>query len=350
MKKIILIIMTTALLMTGLIGCSSNPVTSKSQSEASGESSSSKSNPASISASPNPSASSEIPFSTPASSSASSVKTSSAVHSAVESVTIAPQGKTYKPATTSLTGTISFSGSTSVYPVIAALTEAFKKQYPNVKIQITNVTGSGAGLADAKSGSVSFGMRSSAWDSTTAASNPTIKPYQIAIDGVAIVVHPSNTLANITLAEIKLIYQGTDMNGINAPVNREDGSGTKTCFKDIIAASSYRGVIVSSTDAVALAVAGNAGAIGYMSLGSVGSNVKKLNVEGIEPTSTNVVNGTYKMSRPFLLLRRTDRSMNAAEKEFLKFALSSDGQKVISQSNFIPLADTQIANELAKIS
>ncbi len=274
-----------------------------------------------------------------------------AASTAAATTAAAAQGNTYKPAPASLTGTISFSGSTSVYPVAAALTEAFKKQYPKVKVQITNVTGSGAGLADAKAGTVSFGMRSSAWKTSD---GDNINNYQIAMDGVGIIVHPTNGLTNVKFADIKSAYEGT-LTGVTAPISREAGSGTRTCFEDILKGNggipkyAANTQYLASTEAVATAVAGNPNSIGYMSLGAIGTNVKKLSVDGIEATEENVLNGTYKFSRPFLLLRRNDRPLNAVEKEFLKFTLSKEGQKIIKDSNYIALSDAQIDTETAKI-
>lgn len=267
-------------------------------------------------------------------------------------------GKSYKPVSKSLTGTVSFSGSTSVYPSIAALTEAFKKQYAKVKINITNVTGSGAGLIDAKAGKVSFGMRSSEWASSDASSSPNITPYQIAMDGVAIVVNKSNTsVSNMKIDEIQSVYEGKTQYGLSDPVSREAGSGTRTCFEDIMKsyasnkkAPSYKGgEIASSTVAVENIVSKNTHAIGYMSLGAVNASVKKISVEGVDANETNVLSGSYKFSRPFLLLRKTDKKLSTVEKEFLKFVYSTQGQNIIDKCNFIKLSNAQIASQLAKI-
>jgi len=281
-------------------------------------------------------------------------------------------GKTYTPVAKSLSGTISMSGSTSVYPATAALTEAFKKLYPNVKISITNVTGSGAGLSDANNKKVSFGMRSSEWADADATKNPNIVAHTIALDGVALVVNTANPLANITVDQLFGIY-GVGATVTNwkslAPsydhpisvVSRESGSGTRTCFQDVMKGlgSAYElksgydtqgnSVISASTDAVKTSVKNNANAIGYMSLGSVDSSVKKLQFNGIEATEANVINGSYKFSRPFLLLSNKTKTMSAAEKEFLKFALSKDGQEIIKKGGFISLDDASIQRELGKI-
>lgn len=281
-----------------------------------------------------------------------------------------PTGKTYTPAAKSLSGTISMSGSTSVYPATAALTEAFKKLYPKVKISITNVTGSGAGLSDANNKKVTFGMRSSEWDESTAKSNSNIVAHTIALDGVALVVNTANPLDDITGEQLFSIYKPgstvTNWKDIIASydkpisaVSRESGSGTRTCFQDVMKGLKFElksgydtngnSDIAASTDSVKTKVKGNANAIGYMSLGSVDSSVKKLKFNGVEATEANVISGDYKFSRPFLLLSNKTRTMNDAEKEFLKFALSKDGQEIIKKGGFINLDDASITKELAKI-
>jgi len=191
-------------------------------------------------------------------------------------------GNEYKPLK-SLKGTVSFSGSTSVYPAIAALGEAFRKHYPKVKVSITNVTGSGAGLTDANGKKVSFGMRSSAWDDKTAKENEKITPFSIALDGVAIVVHPNNKISNVTKDNLAELYKvgakttrwsqlsGSGFTNDILAVCREAGSGTRDCFETVVPGlkgtaydSEKNRQIAASTDAVKTAVKGNTKAIGYM--------------------------------------------------------------------------------------
>jgi phosphate transport system substrate-binding protein len=347
MRRTAAILLMIALMATGLASCASNPVsptTAPTSAPTSAPTTAPTSDPAATST--------PAPTTDPAATDAPT-PTAAATSTPAAPTPTPLVGKTYVPASASLTGTVSFSGSTSCYPAIAALTEAFKAKYPKVKILITNVTGSGAGLADAKTGTVSFGMRSSAW---SIADGANINPYQFALDGVAVVVNTANNAVasdgiadNINTANLKAIYEGTDIFGITAPVNREIGSGTRTCFMDILKAASYRGVQLASTEAVAAEVAGNANAIGYISLGSVTSAVKVLSYNGIAATEANVLNLTYKFSRPFLLLRRNDRPFTAAEKEFLKFLYSADGQAIVHSSGFIKLSDALLATEYAKI-
>jgi len=279
-------------------------------------------------------------------------------------VNVIAAGSDYVPVK-SLKGTVRLSGSTSVYPAIAALGEAFKLHYPKVKISITNVTGSGAGLSDANAKKVSFGMRSSAWDEKAAVDNANITPYTIALDGVAIVVHPDNKISNITKDNLADIYKidatktkwsqltGSSFTNDILAVCREAGSGTRDCFETVVPGlkgtaydSEKNRQIAASTDAVKTAVKGNTQAIGYMSLGSVDSSVKALTFEKVIANKTNVQNGSYTFQRPFLLLFNNTKKMTDVEKEFLKFIYSKEGQEIIAKGGFVDLSQASINTEL----
>ena len=281
-------------------------------------------------------------------------------------VNVMAAGSDYTPVK-SLKGTIKFSGSTSVYPAIAALGEAFKKHYPRVRVTITNVTGSGAGLSDANNKKVSFGMRSSAWDEKTANDNADITPYTIALDGVAIVVHPDNKITNITKDNLANIYKvdatatkwnqiaGSGFSNEVLAVCREAGSGTRDCFETVVPGlkgtaydSEKNRQIAASTDAVKTAIKGNTQAIGYMSLGSVDGSVKALTFEKVVANKENVQNGSYTFQRPFLLLFNNTKKMTGVEKEFLNFVYSKEGQEIIAKGGFVDLSQDSLNAELKK--
>jgi len=278
-----------------------------------------------------------------------------------------PQGQTYTKKT-SLTGKVSFSGSTSVYPAIAALTESFKKMYPKVTVEINNVTGSGAGLLDANNGTVSFGMRSSVYKGS-GDDKGKLNAYQIAWDGVAIVANLDASTkealgGKISTAELAYVYSGSGSPAAArkaaldklVPIDREDGSGTRTCFQDSTGKPGRKtGITVTqSTDAMKQAVKDTTNGIGYISLGSA-SGMTILGVSksdtgaAIAASTATVLDGTYPISRPFVLLRLKSRKLTAAEKEFLTYALSKEGQDIIIKSNFEPLSATQITAELAQV-
>ena len=270
------------------------------------------------------------------------------------------------PGLNTLRGTVSISGSTSLYPVMATLTEAFKKVAPNVTVNFSDVTGSGAGRTRANNNQVSFGMVSAEWSSSNAAQFPNFIPIQICIDGVAVIVNPSNTLTNITRADLLKVYGiqdrvlnwsgvgGSDL-AINV-VNREDGSGTRDCFQSVLGLSGNydrlpNASILTTTGAVITAVGSNNNSVGYASLANVENDrsVKILQYNGVTPSKATLQNGTYTLQRPFLLGVNKNRTLNDAEKEFLKYILSAEGQKIIEGQGLVGMDATAITKELAKV-
>lgn len=341
MKKILSALLVSAMILTSFAGCSTKT-----------DSSSSSTTTAATTTTAETTTAAETTTTAATTTVAGATTTTKAGTTKTATVTTTVKKGNSYTAPANLTGTVTFSGSTSVYPVAAALTEAFRKKNPNVVTRIDNVTGSGAGLTDAINKKVSFGMRSSAWDN----SNAKIKPFQIALDGVAIVANTGNAATNVTFANIKSIYS-TGLAGFSNPIIREAGSGTRTCFEDVMKANggapTYPGSIQTeaSTDAVISAVKGNVNSVGYASLGAAenASGIKILQVEGVTASTANVLNGSYKFQRPFLLLHNTDMPLTNAEKEFLKFALSDEGQKIIASLNYISLSSSQLSTELGKV-
>lgn len=125
-------------------------------------------------------------------------------------------------------------------------------------------------------------------------------------------------------------------------VSREDGSGTRSAFvelmgvvdadkKDTTIASAE---INNSTNGVMMSVSGNPDAIGYISLGSLNDTVKAVKVDGVEATADNVKNGTYAVARPFEICFKEDK-LDDLTKDFIAFIMSADGQKIISDNHYI---------------
>jgi len=237
-------------------------------------------------------------------------------------------------ATPALTGTLTVAGSTSVQPFSEVLAEKFMAANKGVQINVQG-GGSAVGIEAAISGAAQIGSVSR---SLTADEKTKLKDIQIALDGIAIVVHPSNTLKALKTEDVMNIYLGNiknwkELGGPDAPitvVSREDGSGTREAFttlvmnkKDIIKTA----IIQNSTGAVATTVAGDKNAIGYVSLSSVNSTIKALDVDGVAANEANVKAGTYKLQRPFVYV--TKDAPAGLAKAFIDFVLSADGQKII---------------------
>lgn len=131
-------------------------------------------------------------------------------------------------------------------------------------------------------------------------------------------------------------------------VSREDGSGTRGAFIELtgilekdsqgnkVDRTSKEAIIQMQTDSVLTAVAGNEYTIGYVSTGSLNDSVKALKVNGAEPTTENIKDGSYKIARPFNIATKGEISELA--QDFIDFILSSDGQEIVSKS-YISVSD-----------
>jgi phosphate transport system substrate-binding protein len=132
-------------------------------------------------------------------------------------------------------------------------------------------------------------------------------------------------------------------------VSREDGSGTRGAFVEIVGIlekdssgnevdrTYEEAIIQNSTDAVMTTVAGDKYSIGYISLGSLNDTVKAIKVENVEATADNVKNGSYKIARPFNLAYKDD--ISALAKDFLNFVLSKDGQDIVTKGKYVSVSN-----------
>lgn len=127
-------------------------------------------------------------------------------------------------------------------------------------------------------------------------------------------------------------------------VSREEGSGTRSAFTELIGVAEndvdhtvVTAEITNSTSVMMATIAGNENAIGYISMGALNESVKALKVDGVEPTPENVKSGSYKVSRPFQLCISKDSATGIA-KDFIDYVLSDDGQLVITEAGYISVA------------
>ena len=131
--------------------------------------------------------------------------------------------------------------------------------------------------------------------------------------------------------------------------SREDGSGTRGAFIELfgieekdangdkVDLTTPTAAITNSTSVMMTSVAGDANAIGYISLGSLNNTVKALSIDGAEATAENVKSGTYKVARPFNIV--TKDGVSDVAQDFIDYIMSSDGQKVVEENGCISVAD-----------
>jgi phosphate transport system substrate-binding protein len=235
--------------------------------------------------------------------------------------------------------TIEVGGSTSVTPLMERFAEEYSRLNPHIKVNI-NGTGSGDGINNA---GVLYQIGMTSRELTPAEIGKGLIEEVIAIDGIAVIVHSSNPLTNLTMDQIKGIYTGaiTDWGQVTggaktgriAVISREPGSGTRGAFEELVG---FQNQLVAganeftSTGAILSSINTNPDAIGYISLGSVNDTVKAISVGGVSPSTANVVNGSYKIARPFIVL--SGSNAHAETKAFLAWMLTPAGQNIVGTS------------------
>lgn len=125
-------------------------------------------------------------------------------------------------------------------------------------------------------------------------------------------------------------------------VSREDGSGTRSAFSELMGVvkddkdnTTDTAEVTNSTSVMLTTVAGNKAAIGYVSLGSLNDTVKAVKVDGVEATAENVKAGKYAVSRPFNIV--TGKDLTPLAQDFISYILSTDGQAVVDEKGYISI-------------
>ena len=136
-------------------------------------------------------------------------------------------------------------------------------------------------------------------------------------------------------------------------ISREEGSGTRGAFIELfgieekdaggnkVDMTTVEADTTSSTSVMMTAVAGNAYAIGYISLGSLNDTVKAIKIDGVEASVENVKAGTYQVARPFNIAVK--EGLSEVAQDFIDFIMSAEGQKVIEEAGYVTVADDAAA-------
>jgi phosphate transport system substrate-binding protein len=236
--------------------------------------------------------------------------------------------------------TITLAGSTSVMPFSEKLAEYFMLGNPKYTVDVQG-GGSSAGIQAALNRTVQIGMSSRKLKDD----EKVLKEILICYDGISIIVHPDNPVRNITQDQVRQIYSGEIRNwkqlgwidrAIDA-VTREEGSGTRGAFEELVMKKEYiddRTMVQDSNGSVKEVVATDPYAIGYVSLGIVDAKVKAMTIGGVAPTVANIRQNKYHMVRPFLYLSLGEPTGTA--KLFIDFVLSRDGQGILRKEGLVP--------------
>ncbi|MFQ5611131.1 MAG: phosphate ABC transporter substrate-binding protein [Anaerolineae bacterium] len=226
-------------------------------------------------------------------------------------------------------------GSTSMVPLVSELAAAYHQGQSLVTIDVDG-GGSQLGLAQAQAKQVEMGLVSHLPDELPEG----LRAVVVARDGVAIIVHPDNPLANITLAELQALFAGRISTWGELPragageiqlVSREDGSGTRAVFEARAMGGlrvSPTAVVMPGSQAVIEFVAGHPEAVGYVSAGLVPDSVRVLAVEDSAPVPDLISTGAYPLTREFNILVQVDTPPEV--EAFLNFVLSPAGQAIVA--------------------
>lgn len=245
---------------------------------------------------------------------------------------------------------ISIKGSTTVLPIAQKVAEAYMKDNPEISISISG-GGSGNGIKAIIDGTTDVA------DSSRFMKGKEVQlalekgrypvPFCVAYDCIVPVVHPSNSVTNLSTAQLKAIYKGEIKNWrkVGGPdrkivvVSRDTSSGTYEVWEKIIMKKERvfpRALLQASNGAVLQTVAKNKNAIGYIGLGYMSKSVKPLSVNKVIGTSETTLNGTYPVGRPLYMF--TNNWPEGKIAKFINYVLHPEkGQKLISEIGFVPL-------------
>lgn len=247
-------------------------------------------------------------------------------------------------------GNLVIKGSTTVLPIAQKVAEAYMKQNPDVKISISG-GGSGNGIKALIDGSTDIA------DSSRFIKDKEVKlavekgrypvPFAVAYDCIAPVVHPSNTVKDISTDQLLAIYKGEIKNWkeLGGPdlkivvISRDTSSGTYEVWHKKVMKKErvFPGALLqASNGAIVQAVAKNKNAIGYIGIGYMDESIKALTVNGVEGSAETTLNGTFPISRPLFMF--TAGWPKGDTLNFINFVLNPEkGQEYVGEAGYVPL-------------
>lgn len=239
--------------------------------------------------------------------------------------------------------TITLAGSTSVMPFSEKLAEHFMIDNKDVTVDVQG-GGSTAGIQATINRTVDLGMSSRELKDDEKILNRIVICY----DGIAVVVHRNNPVIALSLDQVRRIFSGDISNWqqvgwvnrkIDA-VSREEGSGTRGAFEELIMKDKEIAdatMVQDSNGSVKEVVATDPYAIGYISMGLVDEKVKPVSINGTSPSIQTIKSGHYKIVRPFLYL--TYGQPNKGTRQLIDYVLSKDGQHILKNEGLVGIND-----------
>jgi len=242
-------------------------------------------------------------------------------------------------------------GSTTVGPICKAFAEYFMAANPRVNITVSE-SGSGNGAkgivnATCDIGAMSRAMKDSEFKAAVDAGRAPVA-HVVALDGLPILVHPSNPVSELTVDQVRDIFMGkinnwSQVGGPNLPivsVSRDTNSGTYETFAELVMRKEKIGEgceYVGSNGAIRQRVQSTPSAIGYAGLGFVDRTVKALKINGVAPSATTVQTGEYPIARPLFMYTNGYPKLGSALYRFVTIHLTEDGQEMVEEIGFVPV-------------
>jgi phosphate transport system substrate-binding protein len=239
-------------------------------------------------------------------------------------------------------------GSSTMCPMITAIGERFRAVQPDVRIEVL-CGGSDRGIKDIREGNADIGMIARALKSD----EKNLFGFPMARDGVSLIVHKTNRLAQLSTEQIAAVFSGEirswrPLNGKDVPIAvilREPTKPVTELFeKHFHLSGRLQGKVLAGDNPVTIqAVASDPAAIGYVSSGeaerqqNAGTAIRIVPVGGVMPTGRNVITGNYPITRPLSLITRDLPA--GAVKDFINYCLSSKVVDLIEKYDFVPYED-----------
>jgi phosphate transport system substrate-binding protein len=240
-------------------------------------------------------------------------------------------------------------GSTTVLPIAQKAAEVFMKKNPDVKVYVSG-SGSGTGIKALIDGTTNIATSSrEAKDKEIASGKEkgvALTDHKIALDGIVPIVHPSMKIGNISLEQLRDIYNGKiktwkELGGPDRPisvVSRDTSSGTYEVWEEkVLKGDKVRpdALLVASSGQAVQTVAENRYAIGYVGIGYIDKSIKAIKVNSITATEKSVRDGSWPIARPLFMY--TNGKPTGVIAKFIDFMLSKEGQKIVNEVKYVSL-------------
>ncbi len=252
-----------------------------------------------------------------------------------------------------LTGTINIQGSDTMVNLTQAWAEEFMAANPDVVISVKG-GGSGTGISALINGTIDLATASRGMkdEEIAQANENNVEPVEhpVAVDALAVVVHPDNPVNDLSMQQIGAIYRGeiTNWSEVGGPdqaivlISRDSASGTYEYFKETVVAAedenaefAKEAMLLPSTRAIVTEVSQNAAAIGYIGLGYVSADTKVIGVDGVKASVETAMDESYPLSR--YLYAYSNGTPTGVVKAFIDWVLGAEGSAIVSDQGFVPI-------------